>query len=308
MHKAVLTKELIKYLKINPDGIYVDCTGGGGGHAKRVHENLSEKGRLIICDRDSDAVKRLKNLFGSYDNVDVVNSNFAEIDKVLDSLAVKYVDGLYADFGLSNYQLTDETRGFSFKKNGFLDMRMDQAGGITAYEVVNSYPKETIANILKKYGEESFAERIAEKIVKERIINKIENTHHLANVISGAIPKRFHKLNQHPATKSFQAIRIFINKELESIESLLNKIDKIVLKGGRVAFISFHSLEDRLVKDMLNYYQKDCICPPEFPECCCNKVSVFKVINKKPITPTKAEIEKNPLSRSAKLRIAEKLI
>lgn len=308
MHKAVLTNELIKYLKINPDGIYVDCTGGGGEHAKRVHEHLSEKGRLIICDRDSDAVKRLKGLFGSYDNVDVVKSNFAEIDHVLNSLGIKYVDGLYADFGLSNFQLTDETRGFSFKRNGFLDMRMDQTDGITAYEVVNNFPKETIANILKKYGEEPFAERIAEKIVQERIINRIENTHHLANVISKAVPKKFHKLNQHPATKSFQAIRIFINKELESIESLLNKIDKIVIKGGRVAFISFHSLEDRLVKDMLNYYQKDCICPPEFPECRCDKVRVFKIINKKPIVPTKAEIEKNPLSRSAKLRVAEKVI
>jgi len=308
MHKPVLTEELIENLAINPHGIYVDCTGGGGGHALRVYKKLSSDGRLIILDRDEDAVKRLKEIFDGYNNVNVVQSNFADVDSVLKELKIARITGLYADFGLSNYQLMDEKRGFSFRKSGFLDMRMDSSDEITAYEVVNNYPKETLINILKKYGEEPFAGRIADLIVKKRVLKKIESTSELASVISEAIPKKFHKHGQNPATKSFQAIRIFINKELEAIESLLNKIEKIVEKGGRVVFISFHSLEDRLVKDMLNFYAKDCICPPEFPECRCDKKKTFRLITKKPITPKESEIKRNPLSRSAKMRVAEKVI
>lgn len=308
MHKPVLMEELIENLVINPDGIYLDCTGGGGGHALKVYKKLSSGGRLIILDRDKDAVKRLKEMFAGCENVTVIHSNFAAVDLVLNDLGIGQVTGLYADFGLSNYQLMDENRGFSFRKSGFLDMRMNKSDEITAYEVVNNYPKETIVNILKKYGEEPFAARIADSIVKKRVLKKIESTTELASIISEAVPKKFHKHGQNPATKSFQAIRIFINKELESIESLLNKIDKIVEKAGRVVFISFHSLEDRLVKDMLNFYAKDCICPPEFPECRCDKKKTFKIITKKPLTPKESEVKRNPLSRSAKMRVAEKVI
>jgi len=308
MHKSVLLEELIENLVIKPDGIYVDCTGGGGGHALKVYKKLSSGGRLIILDRDKDAVKRLREMFAGCENVTVIHSNFATVDLVLNDLGIGQVTGLYADFGLSNYQLIDENRGFSFKKSGFLDMRMNKSDEITAYEVVNNYPKETLVNILKKYGEEPFAARIADSIVKKRVLKNIESTTELASIISEAIPKKFHKHGQNPATKSFQAIRIFINKELESIESLLNKIDKIVEKDGRIVFISFHSLEDRLVKDMLNFYAKDCICPPEFPECRCDKKKTFRLITKKPITPKESEIKRNPLSRSAKMRVAEKVI
>lgn len=308
MHKPVLIEELIDHLEIKPDGIYVDCTGGGGGHALRVYKKLSSEGRLIILDRDQDAVRRLNELFEGCRNVTVVNSNFSEVDKALHSLGIDSVTGLYADFGLSNYQLMDEKRGFSFRKNGFLDMRMNDDDNITAYEVINNYSKETITNILKKYGEEPFASKIADVIVKRRVLNKIETTGELASIISEAVPKKFHKHGQNPATKSFQAIRIFVNKELEAIEALLNKIEKIVEKNGRVIFISFHSLEDRLVKDMLNFYAKDCICPPEFPECRCDKKKTFRILTKKPITPKESEVKRNPLSRSAKMRVAEKVV
>lgn len=303
-----MTEELVESLNIKPEGVYIDCTGGGGGHAKRVLEKLSEEGSLIVLDRDLDAIKRLRNIFSVNKNVTIIHSNFSDIDDVMKNLEIDCVDGLYADFGLSSYQLTDAARGFSFKRDGFLDMRMDKSKGITAYDVINSYSRETLSNIFKKYGEEGFADRIAGAVVKERVINKIQTTQRLSSIIFNTVPKKFHKKGQDPSTKTFQALRIYINKELESIESLLGNLVKLVKKGGRVAFVSFHSLEDRLVKDMLNYYSKECVCPPEFPECRCEKVKSFKILNKKPIIPTNDEIVNNPLSRSAKMRVAEKIV
>jgi 16S rRNA (cytosine1402-N4)-methyltransferase len=259
MHKPVMSKELIEYLRPIKGGVYVDCTGGGGGHAKLVLEKIGESGKLIILDRDQDAVERLKEKF-NLPNVMVINDNFSNIANILAELGIQAVDGLYADFGASSFQLNDPQRGFSFLRSGPLDMRMDKNLEIDAYTLVNNYPEETIANILKKYGEEQFAKRIAGKIVQKRAIEKISTTKELADIIFDAVPKKFHKPGIHPATKSFQALRIFVNKELESIESLLKSLEKIINKSGRVVFISFHSLEDRLVKDMLNYYAKDCIC------------------------------------------------
>jgi 16S rRNA (cytosine1402-N4)-methyltransferase len=218
------------------------------------------------------------------------------------------VDGLFADFGISNFHLQDAQRGFSFKKDARLDMRMDKTENLTAYDVVNAYSKETLSNIIKKYGEERFADRIANHIVKERALRKIGSTLELADIIKKAIPAKFHKQGFHPATKTFQAIRIYINKELEEIESLMKKLERYVKVKGRVAFISFHSLEDRLVKEALSYFAKSCICPPELPKCMCSKKQTFKILTKKPITPTENEIKTNPLARSAKLRAAEKIV
>jgi 16S rRNA (cytosine1402-N4)-methyltransferase len=302
-----MSKELIEYLRPIKGGVYVDCTGGGGGHAKLVLEKIGESGKLIILDRDQDAVERLKEKF-NLPNVMVINDNFSNIANILAELGIQAVDGLYADFGASSFQLNDPQRGFSFLRSGPLDMRMDKNLEIDAYTLVNNYPEETIANILKKYGEEQFAKRIAGKIVQKRAIEKISTTKELADIIFDAVPKKFHKPGIHPATKSFQALRIFVNKELESIESLLKSLEKIINKSGRVVFISFHSLEDRLVKDMLNYYAKDCICEIKTPICNCGKVKTFRILTKKPVIPSESEINENKLSRSAKLRAAEKIV
>lgn len=307
MHKPVMLEELIAFLKPIEGGVYVDCTGGGGGHGEKVLSLIGEQGKLIILDRDLDACKRLKDKFHQK-NVFIYNQNFSQIDQLLKDLGIMQVDGIYADFGTSLFQLAEGERGFSFRKEGYLDMRMNQNDELTAHFVVNTFPEESLVNILKKYGEEPFAKRIASKIVSARALNEINSTKELAEIIFDAVPKKFHKPNIHPATKVFQALRIFINKELEEIESLLTKIEKVIKKGGRAVFISFHSLEDRLVKDMLQFYAKECVCDPKNPVCTCGKVQSFKILTKKPITPSDREIKENNLSRSAKLRAAEKLI
>lgn len=302
VHTPVLLKELIEYLNIQPDGIYVDCTGGGGGHSKEIVSRLNN-GKLFIFDRDEDACERLQSLFGSDSRVTIINDNFANIEKY----NLPLLNGLCADFGISNFHLMDAKRGFSFRNDAYLDMRMDKKTDLTAYDVVNDFSEETIANIITKYGEDPFAKRIAFNIVKRRTINKIKTTKELADIVSNAIPKKFHKVGINPATRTFQAIRIFVNKELESIESLLKSIEKIMNRFGRVVFISFHSLEDRLVKDFLSYYSKICVCPPGHPICTCGKKQIFKILTKKPVTPSKDELIRNPLSRSAKLRAGERL-
>ncbi len=307
MHKPVLLKELIEMIYTTPDGVYLDCTGGGGGHALELYKKISDKGKLFILDRDLDACKRLKEKFKSNLNVKVIHGKFSDFDEILKKEGVFGVDGLYADFGISNYHLQDIERGFSFRKNAKLDMRMDRTESLTAYDVVNNYSKETLANIIKKYGEERFADKIANEIVKCRAIKKIEETVELAEIIKKTVPAKFHKQGIHPATKSFQAIRIYINKELEEIETLLKKLEKNVKEGGRVGFISFHSLEDRLVKEALQYYAKDCVCPPDFPQCVCDKKQTFRILTKKPVVPEAEEIQSNSLSRSAKLRVAERV-
>lgn len=302
VHTPVLLKELVDYLNILPDGTYLDCTGGGGGHAAAILSKLND-GRLFIMDRDEEACERLHGMFSSDNRVKIINDNFGNIQKY----NFTALNGLCADFGLSLYQLTDPKRGFSFRSDALLDMRMDKKTPLTAYDVVNDFPQETLANILIKYGEEPFARKIAFNIVKYRALHKIKTTKELADIISKSIPMKFHRPGINPATRSFQAIRIFVNKELESIESLLKSLESVMASKGRAVFISFHSLEDRLVKDFLTFYSKSCICPPGQPVCTCGKKQTFKIITKKPVMPSKEEIAKNPLSRSAKLRCGERI-
>lgn len=307
MHISVLYHELIDSLNVEPDGTYVDCTGGGGGHAALLLQKLSQKGRLIILDRDVEAVERLKEKFAGDNRVIVVHSNFADIDKALHDLGIKEVEGVYADFGVSSFQLQDGSRGFSFRKDGPIDMRMDTSCGEPVSEVVNTFSESNLSTIIYKYGEERFANSIAKAIVKRRAVKPFSNTLDLADVVRGAIPKKFHKKGINPATKTFQAFRIFVNGELDAVEALMSKIASLIKVKGRFAAISFHSLEDRIVKEWLNQYALTCVCPAEFPVCVCNKKAEFKIINKKPILPMEKEVVENPLSRSAKLRVAERI-
>lgn len=307
MHISVLYHELIESLNVSANGIYVDCTGGGGGHASLLLEKLSNQGRLIILDRDIDAVKRLNDKFAEDSRVSVVHSNFADIDKALESCNIAKVDGIYADFGVSSFQLQEAERGFSFRKDGPLDMRMDTTCGEPVSEVVNSYSESNLSTIIYKYGEERFSRQIAAAVVKRRTVKPFTTTLDFAEVVKSAIPKKFHKKGINPATKTFQAFRIFVNAELDAVESLMSKISSLLKPNGRFAAISFHSLEDRIVKEWLHHYAAPCTCPDSFPVCVCGKEPEMKIITKKPIVPTEKEVHDNPLSRSAKLRVAERI-
>lgn len=307
MHISVLYHELIESLNVSANGIYVDCTGGGGGHASLLLEKLSNQGRLIILDRDIDAVKRLNDKFAEDSRVSVVHSNFADIDKALESCNIAKVDGIYADFGVSSFQLQEAERGFSFRKDGPLDMRMDTTCGEPVSEVVNSYSESNLSTIIYKYGEERFSRQIAAAVVKRRAVKPFTTTLDFAEVVKSAIPKKFHKKGINPATKTFQAFRIFVNAELDAVESLMSKISSLLKPNGRFAAISFHSLEDRIVKEWLHHYAAPCTCPDSFPVCVCGKEPEMKIITKKPIVPTEKEVHENPLSRSAKLRVAERI-
>ena len=307
MHISVLYHELIESLNVSANGIYVDCTGGGGGHASLLLEKLSNEGRLIILDRDIDAVKRLNDKFAEDSRVSVVHSNFADIDKALESCNIAKVDGIYADFGVSSFQLQEAERGFSFRKDGPLDMRMDTTCGEPVSEVVNSYSESNLSTIIYKYGEERFSRQIAAAVVKRRAVKPFTTTLDFAEVVKSAIPKKFHKKGINPATKTFQAFRIFVNAELDAVESLMSKISSLLKSNGRFAAISFHSLEDRIVKEWLHHYAAPCTCPDSFPVCVCGKEPEMKIITKKPIVPTEKEVHDNPLSRSAKLRVAERI-
>lgn len=307
MHISVLYHELIESLNVSANGIYVDCTGGGGGHASLLLEKLSPQGRLIILDRDIDAVKRLNDKFAEDKRVTVVHSNFADIDKALESCNIEKVDGIYADFGVSSFQLQEAERGFSFRKDGPLDMRIDTTCGEPVSEVVNSYSESNLSTIIYKYGEERFSRQIAAAVVKRRAVKPFTTTLDFAEVVKSAIPKKFHKKGINPATKTFQAFRIFVNAELDAVESLMSKISSLLKPNGRFAAISFHSLEDRIVKEWLHHYAAPCTCPDSFPVCVCGKEPEMKIITKKPIVPSEKEVHDNPLSRSAKLRVAERI-
>lgn len=307
MHVSVLYHELINNLNIKEDGIYVDCTGGGGGHASLALEKISDKGKLIVLDRDIEAIERLKEKFLNDNRVEVIHGNFQELDYILKALGIHKVDGIYADFGVSSFQLQSAERGFSFRLDGPLDMRMDVTKGDPISVTINTDTEDNISTIIRKYGEEKFYRNIARAIVQRRVVKPFETTGDLAEVVKNAIPKKFHKKGINPATQTFQAFRIYANGELNAIDMLLSKIDEMLNKGGRFAAISFHSLEDRIVKEALYNYANPCTCPPDLPVCVCNKVAKFKIITKKPIVPTEEEIKRNPLSRSAKLRVGERL-
>ncbi len=306
-HVSVLLEECLEGLNIRPDGIYVDGTLGGAGHSRHIAARL-ENGRLIGIDRDTVALaaagERLK-IFE--DRVTLVHSNFCEIAQVLRDLEIPGVDGILLDLGVSSPQLDDGERGFSYMADAPLDMRMNRSDALTAYTVVNTWPREELKRILYDYGEERFAPQIASAICRRREEKPIETTLELVDVIRSAMPPSALREKQHPAKRSFQAIRIAVNDELGSVEKVMRDAIPCLNKGGRLAVITFHSLEDRIVKNAMAAAAKGCTCPPEFPVCVCGKKPMVRLVNRKPIVSGPEELECNPRARSAKLRICEKL-
>ena len=306
-HVSVLLDECINALNIKEDGIYVDCTLGGAGHSSEIVKRLSSDGRLIGFDQDKDALKAAGERLKDYKNVTYVHSNFYAIYDVLTDLGIDGVDGILMDLGVSSYQLDNGERGFSYMQDAPLDMRMNRENEFSAYEIVNTYSEEELYRIIKEYGGEKFAKRIASFIVKNREEKNIETTLELVEIIKAAIPAKARREGPHPAKRTFQAIRIEVNKELEIISKTILDGVKKLNKGGRMAIITFHSLEDRIVKNTFKELANPCTCPSEFPVCVCNRKPEVKLISRKPIEASKEELEFNPRSRSAKLRIIEKL-
>ncbi|MGL5244399.1 MAG: 16S rRNA (cytosine(1402)-N(4))-methyltransferase RsmH [Sarcina sp.] len=306
-HVSVLLDECINALDIKEGGIYVDCTLGGAGHSSEIVKKLSKEGRLIGIDQDKDALKAAGERLKEFNNVTLVHSNFYNIYNVLNDLELKGVDGILMDLGVSSYQLDNGDRGFSYMQDAPLDMRMNRENSFSAYDIVNNYSEEELFRIIKEYGEEKFAKRVANFIVKARMDKSIESTLQLVDIIKAAIPAKARREGPHPAKRTFQAIRIEVNKELEIIEQTIKDGVKKLNSGGRMAIITFHSLEDRIVKNTFRALENPCTCPSEFPICICNKKPEVKVITRKPIEPSKEELEFNPRSRSAKLRIIQKL-
>ena len=294
-------------LKIRPDGIYLDGTLGRAGHSREIARRLTT-GRLICVDRDQAALDAARERLGEWmDRVTLVRSNFDQLDAILDGLSVSGVDGMLFDLGVSSPQLDDGARGFSYRTDAPLDMRMDQRQAMTASDVVNTWPQEELRRILSQYGEERYASSIAAAIVRRRQERPIETTLDLVDVIKSGMPAKARKENQHPAKRSFQAIRIAVNDELSSVDRMIQAAVPRLNQGGRLAIITFHSLEDRIVKTGLAAFARGCTCPPDFPVCVCGKTPDIKLIARKPILPTAEEIAENPRARSAKLRVAEKL-
>ena len=306
-HKSVLLDECIDGLNIRPDGIYVDCTAGGGGHSYEIAKRLSG-GRLIAIDQDNDALAAASKRLSEFsDRVTLVKNNFENLATVCEELGINQIHGVLIDLGVSSYQLDTPERGFSYNHDAALDMRMDAELTLTAREVVNTYSEEELKRVIYDYGEERFSPRIASKIVEARGISPIETTFELVDIIKSAIPRAAREDGPHPAKRTFQAIRIEVNRELDVISPAIDAAAKLLAPGGRVAIITFHSLEDRIVKQAYASLTKGCECPPDFPVCVCGKKPTLKLVSKKPILPSKEELEENPRSRSAKLRVAEKL-
>ena len=306
-HVSVLLDECIEGLDIKPDGIYVDGTLGGAGHSSQIAKRLTT-GRLIGIDRDPVALKAAGERLAPYsDRVTLVHSNFCEIRQVLEDLEIPGVDGILLDLGVSSPQLDDGSRGFSYMADAPLDMRMNNEDALSAYDVVNTWPQEELKRILYDYGEERYAPRIAAAICSRRENQPIETTLELVDVIRGAMPAAALREKQHPAKRSFQAIRIAVNDELGSVEKVMADAIPCLNPGGRLAIITFHSLEDRIVKNGMSAASKGCTCPPNFPVCVCGKKPQVKLVNRKPIVSGDEELERNPRARSAKLRVCEKL-
>ena len=306
-HVSVLLNECIEGLNIKENGIYVDGTLGGAGHSSEILKRLSNEGRLIGIDQDTDALKAAKERLKDYSNVTFVHSNFSNIENVLDNLNIDGVDGILMDLGVSSYQLDEGERGFSYMKDAPLDMRMNRENDFSAYNVVNEYSEEDLYRIIRDYGEEKFAKRIASFIVENRQEKNIETTLELVEIIKNAIPAKARREGPHPAKRTFQAIRIEVNSELSILNKTIEDGVKKLNKGGRMAIITFHSLEDRIVKNKFRDLAVSCRCPKEFPVCVCGEKAKVKIISRKAIEPTKEEVEINPRSRSAKLRVIEKL-
>ncbi|SET80858.1 16S rRNA (cytosine(1402)-N(4))-methyltransferase RsmH [Lacrimispora sphenoides] len=308
-HKSVLLYETIDSLNVKPDGIYVDGTLGGGGHALEVCKRLGTYGRLIGIDQDGDAIKAATERLKAYeDKVTVVRSNYENIKTVLKDLGIERVDGIYLDLGVSSYQLDIRSRGFTYREEDApLDMRMDQRNEQTAADIVNTYSEFDLYRIIRDYGEDKFAKNIAKHIVRERQIKPIETTGELSEIIKGAIPAKVRAVGGHPSKRTFQAIRIELNKELEVLMKSLDTMIDLLNPGGRLSVITFHSLEDRIVKTRFKTNEDPCICPSNFPVCVCGKKSKGKVITRKPIVPSEEEIEENKRSKSSKLRVFERI-
>lgn len=307
-HVSVLLNECIDALNIRPDLTYVDCTTGGGGHSYHIASRLGEGGRLICFDRDTDALAAAKARLAPFSNkITFIHANFDELGSVLDELHIDNLGGVLADLGCSSYQFDTPTRGFSYQQDAPLDMRMDVSAPKDAALVVNTYSESELRRIIYEYGEERFAPRIASRIASERERAPIETTGRLSDIIRAAIPKEAREGGPHPAKRTFQAIRIEVNGELDAIAPMIRAAAGRLVPGGRLAMISFHSLEDRIVKQEYAALSAGCTCPPDFPVCVCGKRPSVKLLSKKPILPTDQELEMNPRSRSAKLRVCEKL-
>ncbi len=305
-HVPVLLHQTIDGLNIDPDGVYVDCTAGGGGHSSAIAEKLSDKGRLISLDRDPDAVKAATERLSEFGNAMVIHRNYSELDKVLDELGIDAVDGILMDLGVSSHQLDEESRGFSYHSDAPLDMRMSQTG-MSAADIVNTFDEQQLAKIIFEYGEEKFSRRIASNIIRARETAPIETTLQLADLIRESVPQKARR-DKNPCKKTFQAIRIAVNGEFDHLSEGLDKAFEALKPGGRLAVITFHSLEDRIVKQRFAGWCKGCICPPDFPQCVCGRKPQGKLVNRKPIEADEKELESNNRSRSAKLRIIERSV
>ncbi len=304
-HKSIMVEEILTALALNPDGIYLDCTLGGGGHSLAIGKKLSAQARLIGIDQDEDAVKAAtENLSGLACNVKIFRDNFFELDKILDSLAVEKIDGVIFDLGVSSYQIDTPERGFSYMKNSPLDMRMDRRRRLTARDVINFYDEERLIKIFRDFGEEKFSKRIAAAVCRERKISPINTTGELVKIIENSAPRI--KNGGHPAKRIFQAIRIEVNGELEILADAIKKAVNRLKIGGRIAVITFHSLEDRIIKETFKTLAQGCICPKNFPVCICNHKAEIKILGKAKV-PAPNEIARNRRAKSAKLRVAEKI-
>lgn len=307
-HRSVLLDGCVENLNIKKDGIYIDGTLGAAGHSKSIAEKLGSDGLLIGIDQDINAIKAAsKNLQGSLCQLELVHDNFRNLEEILNSLEIDAIDGLLLDLGVSSHQLDEAGRGFSYMHDAELDMRMDTRNLLTAKQVVNDYPKQELERIFWQYGEEKWGKRVAEFIVEYRRTQEIRTTYELVDIIKKAIPKAVRRVGGHPAKKIFQAIRIEVNQELEIIENTIRIATNYMNPGGRICVITFHSLEDRIVKNTFRNLNNPCTCPPQFPVCKCNNKKMLNIITRKPILPTTEEIQENNRSRSAKLRVAEKV-
>lgn len=307
-HTSVLLFECIDALNIRDGYTYVDCTTGGGGHSLEIAKRLGDNSRLICFDQDEVAIKAATERLHDYlDKITFINENFQNLERVLRDLNISNLGGVLADLGCSSPQFDDPERGFSYMHNARLDMRMDTSAPLSAYEVINQYSENELRSIIYEYGEERFAPKIASAIVKQRAVRPIETTFELSDLIKSVIPPAKRDGGHHPAKRTFQAIRIEVNKELDCIRPIIDGASKYLMPSGRIAIISFHSLEDRIVKQGYNAHASGCTCPRDFPVCVCGNKPKFTILTKKPILPSQEELENNPRSRSAKLRVAEKI-
>ena len=308
-HKSVLLEETIEYLNIHPDGIYIDGTLGGGGHAYEVCRRLSKKGRFVGIDQDADAIKASTGRLAQFeDRVQIIRNNYCEMQEALAELGIVKVDGIVLDLGVSSYQLDDPARGFTYRSmDAPLDMRMDTRQSFTAKELINTYSEYELYRVIRDYGEDKFAKNIAKHIVMAREKKEIETTGELTEIVKAAIPAKVRMSGGHPSKRTFQAIRIELNRELEVLQDSLEDMICLLNPGGRLCVITFHSLEDRVVKNIYKKSENPCTCPSDFPVCVCGKKPMGKAVTRKPIIPSEEEIEYNPRSKSAKLRVFERM-